>query len=37
LIEKVELKIVNPATEEIVDQHKIMTKEQINDKEPDLL
>jgi acyl-CoA reductase-like NAD-dependent aldehyde dehydrogenase len=32
LIEKAELKTVNPATEEIVNRYKIMTKEQINDK-----
>jgi succinate-semialdehyde dehydrogenase/glutarate-semialdehyde dehydrogenase/succinyl-CoA reductase len=32
LIEKAELKTVNPATEEIVTRYKIMTKEQINDK-----
>ena len=27
-----ELKTINPATEEVIDQYKIMTKEQINDK-----
>jgi acyl-CoA reductase-like NAD-dependent aldehyde dehydrogenase len=32
LIEKAELKTVNPATEEIVNRYKIMTKEQIDDK-----
>jgi acyl-CoA reductase-like NAD-dependent aldehyde dehydrogenase len=32
LIGKAELKTVNPATEEIVNRYKIMTKEQINDK-----
>ena len=32
MIEKAELKTVNPATEEIVNRYKIMTKEQINDK-----
>ena len=31
MIEKAELKTVNPATEEIVNRYKIMTKEQIND------
>jgi acyl-CoA reductase-like NAD-dependent aldehyde dehydrogenase len=32
LIKTAELKTVNPATEEIVNRYKIMTKEQINDK-----
>ena len=27
-----ELKTINPATEEVIDQYKIITKEQINDK-----
>ena len=32
MIKTAELKTVNPATEEIVNRYKIMTKEQINDK-----